>query len=134
MRGCRASRNVPMPRRLHWRCLVVPVLAVAAGAWSLAADSVRLRLRGLLLGAAVALALLLPIMLCLSWRARARRRRGEPRRGAAATISSAACAKALFVIGRDLRLGAICSASMGELLRVQRARWPAHRGAAAAAA
>jgi hypothetical protein len=71
-----------------------------------------------LAGGAVALALLLPIGLCLAIAGtRAAPPRPPPRAGSC-TISWAACTKALFVIGRDLRLGATCSASMRELLRV----------------
>jgi hypothetical protein len=99
--------------------LVVPALAIAAGgAWSLAAEHDGHVLGGLLVGGAVMAALLLPIMLWL-WR-RARRVGAEAsavRRQQANILGS--LREGLFLIGRDLRLSATCSASTGELLHLR---------------
>jgi two-component system chemotaxis sensor kinase CheA len=88
--------------------VVAPVLAVALCAWWLL---------GLLAGAAVVLALLPPIALCLGLQA------GKLAAEAAAAHRQlqhilGSVHEGLFVIGRDLRLGATCSASMRELLRL----------------
>lgn len=87
--------------------LLAPALAVAACAW---------RLHGALAGGGVALALLLPIGLCLKRQARARAAEAGTRQQLHHVLGS--MHEALFVIGCDLRLGATCSASLRELLRV----------------
>lgn len=87
--------------------LLAPALTVAACAWWL---------RGPLAGAAVALVLALPIGLCLTIAAGARGAAIATRGQLHHILGS--MHEALFVIGRDLRLGTICSASMRELLRV----------------
>jgi two-component system, chemotaxis family, sensor kinase CheA len=88
--------------------LLAPALAVASCAWWL---------HGLAAGGGVALALLLPIGLCLHRQARARVAEAATRRQLHHILGS--MHEALFVIGRDLRLDATCSASLRELLRVR---------------
>jgi hypothetical protein len=97
----------PLLPLLPLLALLTPALAVAAWAW---------RLHGPLAGAAVALALLLPLGLCLKRQARARSAEAAARRQLRQILGS--LHEALFVIGRDLRLSATCSASLHELLRV----------------
>jgi two-component system, chemotaxis family, sensor kinase CheA len=98
---------LPRSRLLPLLALLAPALAVASCAcW----------LHGPLAGAAVALALLLPLGLCLKRQTRALTAEADARRQLRQILGS--LHEALFVIGRDLRLSAICSVSLHELLRV----------------
>jgi len=97
--------------------LVVPALAIAAGAWSLAAGHGGHAWGGLLAGGAVTAALLLPIMLWLWQRARTLGTEASAAGRQQANILGS-LREGLFLIGRDLRLSATCSASTGELLHL----------------
>lgn len=106
-----AIANPPLPAHtlplLPLLGLLAPALIIAACAgW----------LHGPLAGAAVALLLALPIGLCLTIAAGARSAAIASRGQLHHILGS--MHEALFVIGRDLRLGATSSASMRELLRV----------------
>ena len=95
----------PLP--LPLLALLAPALAVATCAWWW---------NGPLAGGVAALLLLLPIGPCLRLQSRACAAETATRRQLHHILGS--MHEALFVIGRDLRLGATCSASMRELLRV----------------
>ena len=87
--------------------LLAPALAIASCAWWL---------HGWLAGGGVALLLLLPIGLCVALQARVRVAEAGTRRQLHHILGS--MHEALFVIGRDLRLGTLCSASLRELLHI----------------
>ncbi len=97
---------LPLLPLLPLLALLTPAFAVAACAW---------RWHGALAASAVALALGLPIGLCLVFQARAHRTQAAARRQLHHVLAS--MHEALFVIGRDLRLGATRSASLHPLLR-----------------
>src|ERR1700722_12071661 len=95
------------PPLLPLLTLLMPALAVAAGGWWW---------HGALAALGVALALALPIALCLLRAVHAQAREAAAIRQLHHILGG--MHEALFVIGRDLRLGATCSASLRELLRV----------------
>ncbi len=95
------------PPLLALLALLLPALAVAACAWWW---------HGALAGGSVALALALPIALCAMRAVRAQAREAAAIRQLHHVLDG--MHEALFVIGRDLRLGATCSASLRHLLRV----------------
>lgn len=116
VRAARSSGTAPLARSAL-PMLVVPVLAIAAGAWWLAAEHGGQVLPGLPVGSAVSALLLLPIMLCLWQRARTLDAEAAAARRQQANILGS-LREGLFLIGRDLRLSATCSASMSELLHL----------------
>jgi hypothetical protein len=95
------------PPLLPLLSLLMPALAIAAYAWWW---------QGALAAVGVALALALPIALCLMRSVRAQAREAAAIRQLHHVLGG--MHEALFVIGRDLRLGATCSASLRDLLRV----------------
>jgi len=116
-----SSGTAPLPlARSTLPILVVPALAIAASAGSLAAAHGGHTLGGLLAGGAFTAALLLPILLWLWWRARTLGAEASAARCQQANILGS-LREGLFQIGRDLRLSATCSASTGELLHLRAA-------------
>ncbi|MFI4867161.1 MAG: hypothetical protein ACHQDB_08680 [Steroidobacterales bacterium] len=112
------SGTAPLPlARSTLPLLVVPALAIAAGAWSLAAEHGGHAPGGLLVGGAFTAVLLLPIMLWLWRRARTLGAEARAARRQQQNILGS-LREGLFLIGRDLRLRATCSASTRELLHL----------------
>jgi two-component system chemotaxis sensor kinase CheA len=107
----------PRARSLLMPLLGAPLLAVALWLCWLAAQRVGLELRTALLGAAVASALLLPGNLYLRRRAQTSGSEVVAAQRQLVNILGS-LHEGLFIIGRDLRLGATGSASMRELLRL----------------
>jgi two-component system, chemotaxis family, sensor kinase CheA len=97
--------------------LAVPILAIALWAWWLAAQHGAAALRGALAGSGITAALLLPLVLCLWRRARALAAEAATARRQQLNILGG-LREGLFLIGRDLRLSATCSASTSEVLRL----------------
>ena len=95
------------PPLLPLLTLLMPAFAIAAYAWWW---------QGALAAIGVALALTLPIALCLMRSVSAQAREAAAIRQLHHVLGG--MHEALFVIGRDLRLGATCSASLRDLLRV----------------
>jgi two-component system chemotaxis sensor kinase CheA len=117
VRAARSGGTAPLALlRSALPMLVAATLAMAGGAWWLAAEHGGHALRGVPVSSAVT-ALLLTIMLYLWRRARTLGTEVAAARRHQANILEN-LREGVFLIGRDLRLSATCSASMGELLHL----------------
>jgi two-component system chemotaxis sensor kinase CheA len=118
LHGARAPHGrPPIARPKRTPALLALALPVALGLSALAAQHGEATLRAVLLGVCVALALLLPGNLYLHRRALTFAGEAVAAQRQLANILGG-LHEGLFLIGRDLRLGATGSASMRELLRL----------------